>query len=46
MKADEGVGGKGIQTPGADEKKGQWIGEWGYEFHHLKTMAYFGNFGA
>lgn len=46
MKADEGPGGKGIQTPGADEKKGQWIGEWGYEFQHLKTMAYLGNFGA
>lgn len=29
-----------IQTPGADRKEGQWIGEVGAEFHHLPTMQY------
>lgn len=33
-----------IQLPGSDTRKGQWIGEFGAEFHHLKTMAYLGNF--
>lgn len=45
VKMDDGPGGKGIQTPGQDAKMGQWIGEVGIEWHHLKTMAYLGNFG-
>ena len=32
-----------IQLPDADERKGQYFGEVGVEFHHLKTMAYLGN---
>ena len=43
VKPDEN-GGRGIQSPSADEFKGQWIGEVGIEFHHLKTMCYLGNF--
>jgi hypothetical protein len=45
VKMDEGPGGKGIQTPGQDAKMGQWLGEVGIEWHHLKTMCYLGNFG-
>ena len=44
VKPDEGPGGKGIQTNGKDEFKGQWIGEVGFEPHHLKTMTYQGKF--
>jgi len=33
-----------IQANDADTRKGQWMGEIGFEFHHLKTMAYHGNF--
>ncbi len=29
-----------IQTPGADRKEGQWIGEVGAEFQHMPTMQY------
>lgn len=43
-KMDEGAGGRGIQANDADQKKGQWIQEVGMEVHHLKTMAYWGNF--
>ena len=34
----------GIQANDADTDKGMWISEVGAEFHHLKTMAYLGNF--
>lgn len=44
VKPDEGQGGKGIQAPGKDEFKGQWIGQVGVEYNHLKTMCYLGNF--
>lgn len=33
-----------IQAPDADEQKGQWITEVGFEFNHMPTMAYLGNF--
>lgn len=33
-----------IQANDADEQKGQWITEVGFEFNHMPTMAYFGNF--
>lgn len=33
-----------IQANDADVHKGQWLTETGYEFHHLKTMQYQGNF--
>jgi len=33
-----------IQANDADERKGQYFGECGVEFQHLKTMAYLGNF--
>lgn len=29
-----------IQANDEDRRKGQWIGELGAEFHHLKTMLY------
>ena len=44
-KPDEGVGGKGIQLPGQDQFKGQWIGEIGIEFHHMRTMKWLREFG-
>lgn len=31
-----------IQANDADQKKGQWIGEVGFEFHHLRSMRYLG----
>lgn len=34
----------GIQQNDADELKGQWLTEEGFEFHHLKTMAWISNF--
>lgn len=34
----------GIQLPDADELKGQWLTEEGFEFHHMKTMAWISNF--
>jgi hypothetical protein len=42
--SDEGPGGRGIQANDADSHKGQWKGECGIEFNHLKTMSYQGNF--
>lgn len=33
-----------IQSPDADEQKGQWLTEAGLEVHHQRTMAYLGNF--
>lgn len=33
-----------VQGNGADTKKGEWLSEVGPEFHHMKTMAYWGNF--
>jgi len=29
-----------IQLPGADQKKGQWLTEAGFEFHHLRSMRF------
>lgn len=34
----------GIQSNDADELKGQWLTEEGFEFHHMKTMAWISNF--
>ena len=31
-----------IQNPDEDRRKGEWIGECGAEFHHLKSMRYLG----
>lgn len=31
-----------IQANDADETKGQWLTEAGFEFHHLNTMMYYG----
>ena len=44
-KPDEGPGGRGIQANDADQLKGQWLGEVGIEFHHLKTMRWLRGFG-
>lgn len=33
-----------IQGNDEDTHKGQWLSELGYEFHHLKTMCYMGDF--
>lgn len=33
-----------IQSPDADETKGQWLTEAGFEIQHLKTMAWLSNF--
>ena len=33
-----------IQLPDADETKGQWLTEAGFEFQHLKTSAWISNF--
>jgi hypothetical protein len=33
-----------IQSPDADETKGQWLSEVGVEIQHLKTMAWLSNF--
>jgi hypothetical protein len=44
-KPDEGPGGRGIQNNGEDQFKGQWLGEVGAEFHHLKTMKWIRGFG-
>jgi hypothetical protein len=33
-----------VQANDADTQKGQWMSEMGPEFHHMKTMSYFGNF--
>lgn len=33
-----------IQLPGEDSKKGMWQTESGFEFNHMKTMCYLGNF--
>lgn len=33
-----------IQSPDADEQKGQWLTECGLEIRHERTMAYIGNF--
>lgn len=44
-KADEGPEGKGIQLPGQDSKKGQWITEAGIEVKYGGlTLGYHGNF--
>lgn len=45
VKPDEGVNGRGIQANDADQFKGQWIGEVGIEFHHMKTMKWIRGFG-
>lgn len=34
----------GIQDNDSDTHKGQWLSETGFEFHHLKTMQYQGDF--
>lgn len=33
-----------VQANDADTTKGQWLSELGPEFHHMKTMSYWGNF--
>jgi len=33
-----------VQANDADTEKGEWLSEMGPEFHHMKTMAYWGNF--